>query len=240
MTIKLGNLADWRILEGASIAFTSPDYDKTRSRRLRLDLNSEFECNWYIRFHRIPILNMPEYEIGHEAKLGEPIAYERFFAVIPAGLQTVEFTVAGDFELLPIRQDECEIQFWTTEAEEYWTEGDGQTFSTIHERQPRNPDLEWVQFQALQNQLRRDKAHADELAAIRAEIGAMNNGGTGVHGQPATEHKEPKSGGAKAAGKQPPSSKQGEAGGDPPGPVVQPDEGGNGPAKGEAAKGAQG
>ncbi|GAA4130397.1 hypothetical protein ACFFTN_15490 [Aminobacter aganoensis] len=191
MTIKLGNLVDWRVLDGKSLAFAAPDFDKGRPRRLRLDLNSEFGCNWYIRFHRLPIKNMPEYVLGAEPVLGEPEVFERFFAFIPAGLETVEFTFGGDFELMPVRPDECEILYWTSEAEEYWVEGDGETFSTVYERQPRNEALEYVMFQASQNQLRRDKAHAAELAAIRAEIGAMNGRQSGIHGQPPAEHQEP-------------------------------------------------
>lgn len=148
MTIKLGNISDWRVLSDRALAFSAPDYDRGRPRKVRLDLNSEFGCNWYIK-------------AGDE---------ERFFAVIPAGLQTVEFIFEGDFELMPVRPDDCEIHYWTSEAEEYWTEGNGETFSTIYERQPRNEALEYVMFQASQNQMRRDRAHAEELAAIRAQV----------------------------------------------------------------------
>lgn len=169
MTIKLGNLADWRVLDGKSLAFTAPDYDAGKARKVRLDLNSEFGCNWYI-------------------KAGED---ERFLAVVPAGLQTLEFVFDGNFEVMPVRPDDCEIHYWTSEAEEYWTEGDGETFSTIYERQERNEAMEWVMFQAAQNQLRRDKAHAAELEAIRAEIGAMNGRQPGVHGGTPAEHQEP-------------------------------------------------
>lgn len=192
MTIKLGNLTDWRVLDGKSLAFVSQDYDKGRPRRLRLDVNSEVGCNWYIRFHRVPILNMPEYLLGAEPVRGDPQAVERFFAFIPAGLETVEFTFGGDFELMPVRPDDCEILYWTSEAEEYWVEGDGETFSTIYERQPRNEALEHIMFQAAQNQLRRDKAHAAELEAIRAQIGALKNEGqSGVHGGAPSQHQKP-------------------------------------------------
>lgn len=191
MTIKLGNLLDWRVLDGKSLAFAAPDYDKGRPRRLRLDLNSEFGCNWYIRFQRVPIMNMPEYLLGSEPVEGDPEVVERFFAFIPAGLETVEFTFGGDFELMPVRPDECEILYWISEAEEFWVEGDGETFSTIYERQERNEAVEYIMFQASQNQLRRDKAHAAELAAIRAEIGAMNGRQSGVHGGAPAQHQEP-------------------------------------------------
>lgn len=201
MTIKLGNLMDWRVLDGKSLAFAVPDYDKGRPRRVRLDLNSEFGCNWYIRFHRVPIMNMPEYMLGAEPVEGEPEVVERFFAFIPAGQETVEFTFGGDFELMPVRPDECEILYWTSSNEEYWTEGDGETFSTIYERQERNEAMEYIMFQASQNQLRRDKAHAAELAAMRAEIGAINARQSGVHGGAPAQHQEPvgDGGAAKAA-----------------------------------------
>lgn len=182
MTIRLGNIADWRILEGKYMSFVAPDYDAAKPRKVRLYLNSEAACNWYI-------------QTGGD---------ERFLAFVPAGLETLEFICDGDFDLMPHRADGVEIQYWTSEAEEYWTEGDGETFSTVYERQPRNEALEYVMFQAAQNQLRRDKAHAEELAAIRAEIGAMSNGGqSGVHGGAAAEHQESGasgSGGAQGAG----------------------------------------
>lgn len=201
MTIKLGNLADWRLLENKSLRFEAPEYDKHRPRRVRLDLNSECGCNWYIRFDRVPILNMAEYQIGKEPEYGKPVTFERFLAHVPQGQQTLEFTFGGDFELMPVRPDECEIQYWTSEAEEFWTEGDGETFSTIHERQPRNEALEYIMFQSAQNQLRRDKAHAAELQAMRAEIGAIRNERqSGIHGGEAEEHKKPKPA-AKAYGK---------------------------------------
>ena len=169
MTIKLGNISDWRILEGKSLSFVAPEYDADKPRRVRLYLNSEAGCNWYIH-------------VGDE---------ERFLAFVPAGLETLEFVCDGDFELMPHKADGVEIHYWTSEAEAYWTEGDGETFSTIYERQPRNEALEYVMFQASQNQLRRDKAHAEELAAIRAEIGAVTNGRqSGIHGGAAAQHQE--------------------------------------------------
>lgn len=214
MTIKLGNLTDWRVLIGASIQFKTPDYDKNRPRRLRLDLNSSDECLWAIVYHRTPILNFEEYQIGREPEFGEPEKNERFFAVIPAGLQTVEFTVAGDFELMPIRPDHCEIHFWTSEAEEYWTEGDGVIFTQPHQRGQRNEAMEAIMFQINQNELRRDRLHAEEIAALRAEIGAKEDGGeTGIHGGEAEEHQEPRSvPAAKKAGGKPKAGKPGEAG----------------------------
>lgn len=168
MTIKLGNLADWRILEAKSLSFVAPDYDADKPRRVRLYLNSEAGCNWYVHY-------------------GDT---ERFLAFVPAGQETLEFVCEGDFDLMPHRAEGVEIQYWTSETEDYWTEGDGETFSTIYERQPRNEALEYVMFQAAQNQLRRDKAHAEELAAIRAEIGAMNGGQSGIHGGSAAEYQE--------------------------------------------------
>lgn len=177
MTIKLGNLADWRILEAKSLSFVAPDYDADKPRRVRLFINSEAGCNWYVHY-------------------GDT---ERFLAFVPAGQETLEFVCEGDFDLMPHKADGVEVQYWTSETEEYWTEGDGETFSTVYERQPRNEALEYVMFQASQNQLRRDKAHAEELAAIRAEIGAMNNGGqSGVHGGAPAEH--PQSGGTGTGG----------------------------------------
>lgn len=222
MTIKLGNLVDWRVLEGKSLAFAMPAYDQGRPRRVRLDLNSEVGCNWYIRFQRLPIINMPEYLLGHEAKFGEPHVVERFLAYVPAGMETIEFTFSGDFEVMPafpvvteyvpdadgeVKPVEVErrgeVLYWNGEHETFWTEGDGETFSTIYERQPRNEALEYIQFQAFQNQARRDKAHAAELAEMRAAIGAINDGKAGIYGGAPAEHQEPVGGGNKPAAPSP-------------------------------------
>lgn len=174
-SIKLGNIADWRILEGA-LEFIAPDYDRERPRKVRIDLNCEVGCNWYVA---------PAVEVG---QYGEP----RFLAAVPAGLSTLEFISDGDFKIGP-GDAAGEVQYWTAAGETFWIEGDGETFSTIYERQPRNEALEYIMFQASQNQLRRDKAHAAELEAIRAEIGALSNGReTGIHGGPPAEHQEPR------------------------------------------------
>lgn len=204
MTIKLGNLADWHVLTGGALIFCSPAYDAEKARRVRLDLNCEYARNFYIA----------------AMSGGAP----RFLAAAPQGLSTIEFVCDGDFQIAADK-GEGEIHYWTSEAEEYWTEGDGETFSTIYERQPRNEALEYVMFQASQNQLRRDKAHATELEAIRAEIGAMNARQSGIHGGPPAEHQEP-------AKPKPASRKR---------PVAAPDDGaGSRPVSDPAPSGADG
>lgn len=179
MTIKLGNLADWRVLgEGKSLLFNAPEYDLEKVRRIRIDLNGETEFVFYIKH-------------GVE---------ERFLALVPGGLQTLEFQTEGDFELMPYGNGH--LHYWTSEAEEFWTEGDGETFSTIYERQERNPALEYIQFQAMQNQLRRDRAHAEELERLEARLGDIENGRkSGVHGGAPAQHQEPESVGQQAGTK---------------------------------------
>jgi hypothetical protein len=54
-------------------------------------------------------------------------------------------------------------------------------------------------FQASQNQLRRDKAHAEELASLRAEIGAISGKQSGIHGGAPSQHQELGTGGGSGA-----------------------------------------
>lgn len=224
MTIKLGNLADWHVLTGGALIFCSPAYDAEKARRVRLDLNCEYARNFYIA----------------AMSGGAP----RFLAAAPQGLSTIEFVCDGDFQIAADKS-EGEIHYWTSEAEEYWTEGDGETFSTIYERQPRNEALEWVMFQAAQNDLRRQKAHDAELAAFRAEIGAIKNDRqSGIHGGPPAEHKEPaakqpagKKSGKAAAGAEPQSAGRSDgSSGEPPAGQSDGSGGGDGTSQGGAAE----
>jgi hypothetical protein len=149
MTIKLNSLDRWTLLpRGKAIAFVGTD-----ARRVRLHVNAQFECGLYIRFD------------GGE---------ERFLAAVPAGLETVDFTAAGNFVVSP---SDGEIEIWYQTAEDeptYFENLDPVIFTKIIQRRKRNVDLELMMFKANQNAAVREAAMQREfsaqLDAIKASI----------------------------------------------------------------------
>ncbi|RWM79348.1 MAG: hypothetical protein E5X86_12625 [Mesorhizobium sp.] len=177
MSIKLDNLSDWHPLSGSIVLRASDD----RARRVRVYLNCLEPTPLFV------------------VQAGAPA---RFLATMPAGLETLEFVARGEVEIGADTVDRV-VYYQATETEKMWFDGDGATFTTIHERAPRNEALEWVQFQAEQNQKRMEAALRAEmqthLAAMRSEY---ENASSGVHGGEAPQHPKPAAG-KKAAGKQP-------------------------------------
>ncbi|RWN95670.1 MAG: hypothetical protein EOS05_12870 [Mesorhizobium sp.] len=169
--ITLDTLTDWHPLSGSIVLRSSDD----RVRRVRVYLN----C----------MEPTPLFVIGHTSSDdGRPVkAPARFLCTMPAGLEELEFYAAGDVEIGADHTDRV-VYYQSTEGETYWFDGDGESFTTIHERTPRNEALEWVQFQSEQNQKRMQavlRAEMDEqLAAMREEYGRQ----TGVHGGEAPQH----------------------------------------------------
>lgn len=195
MSIKVGNLSDWLPLSGSIILGASDE----RSRRVRLYLN----C----------LEPTPLFVIQN----GAPA---RFLATMPAGLELIEFVAAGEVEVAADTVDRV-VYYQSTEHEKMWFDGNGASFTTIHERMPRNEALEWVQFQSEQNQKRMEAALRSEmqnhLAALRGEY---ENTSSGVHGGAVAQHKKP------AAAKAAAPSLDGGAGQSPDGGAIQPAPGG--------------
>ncbi|RWQ34081.1 MAG: hypothetical protein EOS21_28505 [Mesorhizobium sp.] len=166
MSIKLGNLTDWVPLSGSIILGASDE----RSRRVRLYLN----C-----LEPTPLFM---------AQDGAPA---RFLATMPAGLELVEFVASGEVEIAADSLDRV-VYYQSTETEKMWFDGDGSSFTTIHERQPRNEALEWVMFQQEQNQKRVEQVLRAEMQTqldrMRTEY---ENTSSGVHGGAAAQHQKP-------------------------------------------------
>jgi hypothetical protein len=205
--ITLDTLNDWYPLSG-SIVLRAGD---NRVRRVRLYLNCMESTPLFV----------VGYTAGEDGRVIKCPA--RFLCTMPAGLEELEFYAAGDVEIGADHADRV-VYYQSTEGEKYWFDGDGESFTTIQERAPRNEALEWVQFQAEQNQKRMQAAlraeMEDQLAAIRSEY----EGRTGIHGGKAAEPPKSgsKSGKAAAAAKvagSPPVGADGsaEAGGKPDG-----------------------
>lgn len=173
--LTLDTLNDWHPLSGSMVLRAGDDL----VRRVRIYFNCMEPTPLFI----------VGYDAGEDGRLVKRPA--RFLATMPAGLEELEFYVAGDVE---IGADHAErvVYYQSTEGETHWFEGDGESFATIHERAPRNEALEWVQFQAEQNQMRMQAALRAEmeqqLAAIRSEYDERTSG---VHGGKAAEPPKP-------------------------------------------------
>ncbi|RWP57965.1 hypothetical protein [Mesorhizobium sp.] len=174
MSIKLDNLADWRPLSGSIILGGSDE----RSRRVRVYLNCMEPTPLFVALDGAPA---------------------RFLATMPAGLERLEFVASGEVEIAADTVDRV-VYYQCTEHEKMWFDGDGASFTTIHERQPRNEALEWVMFQQEQNQKR---VEAVLRAEMQNQIDRMRSeyesAGTGIHGSATAQHQKPTAGKAPVA-----------------------------------------
>lgn len=172
--INLDTLSDWHPLGNSMVLRAGDD----RVRRVRVYFNAMEPTPLFV-------VQATGGENGLPSK--RPA---RFLCTLPAGLEEVEFFASGDVEIAADHTDRV-VYFQSVEGEQMWFDGDGESFTTIHNRAPRNEALEWVQFQAEQNQMRMQavlRAEMDEqLAAMREEYGRQ----TGVHGGEAPQHTKP-------------------------------------------------
>lgn len=135
MAIKLGNLSRWQSLnKGASLKLPGIEV-----RLVRLNVNS------------------PGTAILHLANGDGEIE----FLAAPVGCDTVEFYAAGD---LTITTESADVKVYAAENEPaYNIEPDGEAFTKIMERAPRNPELEQMMYLSQVNIERR-------MAQVYAEI----------------------------------------------------------------------
>lgn len=135
MTIKLGNLSRWQALnKGASLKLPGSEV-----RLVRLNVNS------------------PGTAILHLANADDEIE----FLAAPVGRDTVEFYAAGD---LTITTESADVKVYAAENEPaYNIEPDGEAFTKIMERAPRNPELEQMMYLSQVNIERR-------MAQVYAEL----------------------------------------------------------------------
>jgi hypothetical protein len=183
--VTLDTITDWYPLGDSIILRAGRD---ERPRLVRLYLNCMEPTPLFIA----------GYTSGED---GTP-APARFLCTMPAGLEELQFYAAGDVEIAADHADRV-VYYQSTEGEKYWFDGDGESFTTIHDRAPRNEALEWVQYQAEQNQKRMQaalRAEMDEqLAAIRSEY----EGRTGVHGGEVAKPSKPAKPRSKPAASEP-------------------------------------
>ena len=193
MTIKLDALASWKLVpQGEALLLSS---ETESERRIRIDLNCEDRTWVYVT--------------------SAHFEGEQFIAAVGPGLEKVEFYAGGELavKFVPAVPEGRKAQVWvyTAELEPNVMEvPDSVSFTEIHQRRQRNPELEMMQLIARQNERRMDEkmAHLEALIAHREKINV----------DPGTSD-----GAAAVAGKQP-------AGGDQQAPVENPPDGGKQPS----------
>lgn len=151
MTIKLDALASWKLVpQGEQLLLQN---EAEADRRIRIDLNCEDKTWVYV------------------SSAAWPEKHPRFVAAVGPGLETVEFYAGGDLAVsfAPASPDGKPSQVWlyTAELEPNVVEvPDAVSFTEIHQRRARNPELELMQFWARQNERRMD----EKLARMEALV----------------------------------------------------------------------
>ncbi|MER8365966.1 hypothetical protein [Mesorhizobium sp. M1378] len=167
MSVKLDSLSDWNPLVGSLGLYGSDP------RRVKIYFNCEAVTPFFITIDK-----------------GAP----RFLTTLDHGLSTLEFWTHGEIEIAAADL-EAVVHWQSTEDESQVFEGTGESFTTVHERAPRNEALEWVQYQSELNQRRMETALRAEFNNQLADIRKANEGSTsGVHGGAAPQHPQPKGG----------------------------------------------
>lgn len=164
MTIKLDSLARWSLLgKGQAIQFTSAEKDA--GRRVRLHLNCADFTTFYV-------------DDGKSVRL---------LATVNAGLETVEWSAAGDFAVLA-EEGAGEIWYWTAEAEPtFAVVADPVIFTKLLERRKRNPEVEYMMRQVHLNNERRMAEQAAGFGAIVNELRKEIADGRRVEHKPAAQ-----------------------------------------------------
>lgn len=140
MTIKLNSLARWRLYRGEAFTLHGRDGE----RRIRLHVNCERETAFY-RVH------------GDD---------EQLLAVVPAGVETIEFSAGGDVSIIALPRDDGQVWYQTADVEPtYSTVVDPVIFTKIANRRHRNPELEEMMYRMQLNVERRLAAQAEEFEA---------------------------------------------------------------------------
>lgn len=139
MALKLNSLARWSVLmPGEGIIFNGSDDGE---RRVRVNFNCERPTVLYI-----VIMNV-----------------ERFLVALPAGLETVEFNVRGNFRIVADKEA-GEVHFQSADLEPTFSENvDPVIFTRIANRRHRNPELEEIMWRMQANMERRLAQQADEI-----------------------------------------------------------------------------
>lgn len=162
MVVKLWNISDWEpVNQDELFVLPAPPGRVNQSRKIRLEVNA----SWPTRV----TLVRPGHKFFH-------------LAVID-GMETIEFWAAGEikfsFSSALAGTDDVEAWVYTADGLKTSTEiPDAETFTKIAERRARNPELEWMQYQMMQNIERRLGQQREELARLygaNPETGEVND-----------------------------------------------------------------
>lgn len=201
MTIRLDELASWKLVPKGEALLLPGDTDSIR--RVRIHLNCEDRTWVYVASADIDAVEA------------------QFVAAVGPGLETVEFHAGGDLavKFVPGVPDGQRSQVWLYTAElepNVSAVPDAVSFTEIHQRRARNPELEMMQLMARQNERRMDEKLA-RMEALLAERERTNV-------DPGTPAATPPAASAGASG-----GEQASSGENPPSGGEQPSGDGNGP-----------
>lgn len=162
MTVKLDLLRDWHRMPAGEALLLPSDHEDPR--KISIDLNCE-DQTWVYCSH------------GDAEK-------PQFLAVAGPGLEEVVFWAAGDLAITfaPAVAKDQESQVWVYTAELEPNVGevpDAVSFTEIHERRARNPELEMMQLIARQNERRMEEQLA-QMEAVAERLERANNGTAGT------------------------------------------------------------
>lgn len=157
MAIKLDDIASWKLVLNGEALMLAGDTDDVR--RVRIDLNVEDRTWIYV-------------------SSVDAVVKDQFLAAVGPGLETVEFYAAGDLAVsfVAASPDEKGSQVWvyTAELDPNVAEvPDAVSFTEMHQRRARNPELEMMQLLARQNERRMDEKLA-QMEAWMAERDERN------------------------------------------------------------------
>ena len=160
MAIKLDDIASWKLVPNGEALMLAGSGDDAR--RVRVDLNVEDKTWLYVSSVDL-------------------VVKDQFLAAVGPGLETVEFYAAGDLALsfAPASPDGKGSQVWvyTAEIDPNVAEvPDAVSFTEMHQRRARNPELEMMQLLARQNERRMDEklAQMEAWMAEREERNVVN------------------------------------------------------------------
>lgn len=143
MTIKLGSLSRWSPYMDAAVVLAGNGH---RERRIRIHFNCESETAIYRVF--------------------DSTDDQQLIAVVPAGLETVEFAAKGEVRFIAVPISGTEVWYQTADVEPtYAAVHDPVIFTRIANRRHRNPELEEMMYRMQLNVERRLAAQASEIEA---------------------------------------------------------------------------
>lgn len=157
MTIKLGSLSRWRPYMGDAVVLGGTEH---RERRIRLHFNCESDAAIY--------------------RVWPDNDEQQLIAVVPAGLETVEFQAGGEVRFIAVPVGGTEVWYQTADIEPTYAEvNDPEIFTKLATRRHRNPELEEMMYRM---QLNMERRFADQAGEFEAAI--QRNREEQIHAEP--------------------------------------------------------